>query len=226
MQSTKKRAYTPRLLRDMSCKWCQSAYQTRSNNSAYCSAKCKESARYDRDRDKRIQEVRDYRAKNAEAISARRRSAYIENREERLAENKRNYAKHRASRVAAALEYQRSNPDVVTRTRNKRRAALSFDISSRDMRRLLARFRHRCAYCTRPLGPQGKDSGLSLQWDHVVPLSRGGANSVANLAPSCRDCNMEKSAKFLTEWRNRWYIQREIDRVEAAQPRAEIVRDK
>lgn len=33
-------------------------------------------------------------------------------------------------------------------------------------------------------------------WDHVKPLSKGGLHLLANLRPSCADCNLEKSNKW------------------------------
>src|SRR5262249_1849686 len=39
-----------------------------------------------------------------------------------------------------------------------------------------------CAYC----------GGMPTQVDHILPLSRGGTDDPANLAPACRACNMEK----------------------------------
>jgi hypothetical protein len=39
-----------------------------------------------------------------------------------------------------------------------------------------------CAYC----------GGMPAVVDHIMPLSRGGTDDRANLAPACRACNMEK----------------------------------
>lgn len=36
--------------------------------------------------------------------------------------------------------------------------------------------------------------------DHILPLSRGGAHSLDNLAISCRSCNRSKKDKTLEEW--------------------------
>lgn len=41
----------------------------------------------------------------------------------------------------------------------------------------------RCAYC---------GSEESIQIDHIVPLSRGGAHAIENLQPLCRTCNTVK----------------------------------
>lgn len=39
------------------------------------------------------------------------------------------------------------------------------------------------------------------QCDHVHPISRGGANSLENLATACRSCNSRKGARTPKEWR-------------------------
>ena len=36
--------------------------------------------------------------------------------------------------------------------------------------------------------------------DHVVPLSRGGTNDLANLTPACKPCNSSKRDRLLEEW--------------------------
>jgi 5-methylcytosine-specific restriction endonuclease McrA len=56
--------------------------------------------------------------------------------------------------------------------------------SSRISRRaVFARDRHRCQYC---------GSGGHLTVDHVVPRSKGGADTWDNLVTSCAPCNRKK----------------------------------
>jgi 5-methylcytosine-specific restriction endonuclease McrA len=50
-----------------------------------------------------------------------------------------------------------------------------------------------CAYCRQPI------DGLP-EPEHVVPLSRGGSNSITNILPSCSPCNSDKRDLFLHEW--------------------------
>jgi hypothetical protein len=50
-----------------------------------------------------------------------------------------------------------------------------------------------CAYCRLPI------DGLP-EPDHVVPLSRGGSNSISNILPSCSMCNSDKRDLLLHEW--------------------------
>ncbi len=60
-----------------------------------------------------------------------------------------------------------------------------------DVARLVRKFRGCCAYC---------GDHTDLEPDHVIPLSRGGLNSVSNLLPSCSPCNSSKHDRLLEEW--------------------------
>lgn len=56
-----------------------------------------------------------------------------------------------------------------------------------------------CRYCNQSgsanLGPDGR------QWhvDHLYPVSRGGDSNIDNLALACATCNLQKSAKLLSD---------------------------
>ena len=58
---------------------------------------------------------------------------------------------------------------------------------------LARRAGNRCEYCHAP----GAIFNLSLEVEHIIPVSRNGANSPDNLALACRACNLFK-ANFLT----------------------------
>lgn len=56
-----------------------------------------------------------------------------------------------------------------------------------------------CAYC----GWQGP--AAFFVWDHVIPLSRGGADAAYNQVMACAGCNLQKGAKTASEYRSwRW----------------------
>jgi 5-methylcytosine-specific restriction endonuclease McrA len=50
-----------------------------------------------------------------------------------------------------------------------------------------------CVYCGGP-GP--------FEVDHIVPVSRGGSDDMANLAAACRPCNRSKGSLLLEEWQS------------------------
>lgn len=63
-----------------------------------------------------------------------------------------------------------------------------------EVMRVFIRLGRRCAYCEAPV------VGLP-EPDHVVPLSRGGSNSITNILPACKACNCDKRDLLLDEWR-------------------------
>jgi hypothetical protein len=50
-----------------------------------------------------------------------------------------------------------------------------------------------CQYCGR------KAPDVILEIDHIIPVSKGGNNSIENLVSACRECNGGKSDKKLSE---------------------------
>jgi len=87
------------------------------------------------------------------------------------------------------------NPDKVkelARMQKHRRRALKMRASGKftvaDWRSLVARSPH-CYWCKQPWKNVGKPTH-----DHVIPLSKGGANSPENSVCACRSCNTKKQA--------------------------------
>lgn len=50
----------------------------------------------------------------------------------------------------------------------------------------------RCAY--------SGAAGVKLQWEHILPRSRGGSDTVDNLVLACAPCNLAKGARQPLEW--------------------------
>jgi 5-methylcytosine-specific restriction endonuclease McrA len=99
----------------------------------------------------------------------------------------------RTKRRAAHIKnyYRQLSPDE-RHTATHRRRAESYGVAHEEYSRtaILRRWRYRCAYC----------DGRASHLDHVVPLSRGGTDTEANIVPACASCNLSKGAKTLAEW--------------------------
>jgi len=52
----------------------------------------------------------------------------------------------------------------------------------------------RCYWCQLHFKPS------SCHIDHIMPISRGGKNTIENVCISCADCNMKKKAKSISVW--------------------------
>lgn len=138
-----------------------------------------------------------YRA-NVQRESERKRAAYLANRDRFLARNRAWREANREREREQHKEYYRNNRDVFIRRGTNRKEAFAaiakFKVTRKDLRRALSRHGGACFYCRADLGDK-------VTWDHVVPVSRGGAHSVGNLVPACRSCNCSKNNRTITEWR-------------------------
>lgn len=138
------------------------------------------------------EEARAYRERNPGAsaqISRRWREAHPDHREKTL-----EAARARARRWAANHpEYSREQN---RRRRARIRGAVGYASTDAERGRWDVRGRA-CIYC-----------GTSLPWedranwhfDHLIPLSRGGTNWPANLAPACFTCNVRKGKRTYFEY--------------------------
>ena len=86
--------------------------------------------------------------------------------------------------------YKRRRPELTQMESQRRRALLAeveSSLTAQQWSAIKAAYGHRCAYCGR--------SGIKLTQDHVVPLSKRGPHSAANVVPACGPCNYRKGAK-------------------------------
>ena len=84
---------------------------------------------------------------------------------------KRKQAREKDRRMANDAEHAK-----VTR-------AMRYDVLRRD--------NFHCVRCGR-----GKEDGVKLHVDHIVPVSRGGKSVMSNLQTLCEDCNCGKGNRY------------------------------
>lgn len=66
-------------------------------------------------------------------------------------------------------------------------------LTTKEINELLIKHPY-CEYCK---------STKNLSIDHIIPIIKGGSNSVLNVTVACRSCNSSKNDKLLQEWINR-----------------------
>ena len=92
-----------------------------------------------------------------------------------------------------ALCSERCSAKAKTVRRRGRAAQAGGTYTWSEVMHLFIALGKRCAYCDELVDGQPDP-------DHVVPLSRGGSNSITNILPSCRLCNSDKRDLLLHEW--------------------------
>lgn len=136
-----------------------------------------------------------YWRENKEAIHARNREWARKNPDKIAAYHKKWATENPEKNAASYKNWAKANPTKVRSISQRRRLREKgnqiFEILPRDMKRLYA---SPCFYC----GKTGK-----MTADHVIPVSRGGAQSIGNLVPACPSCNFSKHNLFITEWKKR-----------------------
>jgi 5-methylcytosine-specific restriction endonuclease McrA len=155
----------------------------------------------------------EYYAKRREHLKAQAKRRYIETRAQAAAryqakreEKLQALAALRSSpagdlmRQAQRQRYH-ANPGPAVARAHKRRAIKRHAAIGTDRAAYCAFVRLvRCAeviachWCAQPV------KRADRRIDHVVPLSRGGADSVDNLCCACRLCNARKGSKLPSEW--------------------------
>lgn len=141
--------------------------------------------RYRRDKVKRLEECRRYRAKNRAVISERRRLRRRERRDEINDLQRRYYHRHKGNKSWL----------VRSRNRKDKMRANGGHVSTADWQSILDHFDGKCAKC---------GSADNVHMDHVVPISRGGKHSPSNIQPLCRTCNLQKYTKT-EDYRGKMY---------------------
>lgn len=196
--------------------WCITCHRAVNN------ANLKERRATDPELAKRQDEYKkEYRETHREEIAAYNKEYYwsrVEQERKRVRVNyqrfapmRRHYRKdyyyaNRETEIQSVADWRKKNPNKVKiyskRGKAIRRARIlgnGGSHTSADIAALYAEQEGRCAYC-----------GITVFWDivgdvhidHVVPLARGGANDLSNLAIACADCNLSKSKKAPDEWQS------------------------
>jgi len=100
----------------------------------------------------------------------------------------------------AKYDHQRyCNPKCYKRAHRRERRARakgaqgSYTFS--EVMRLYLSIGKSCTYCHQYIRVE------DIEAEHVVPLSRGGSNSLTNIVPSCGKCNRDKSDMTPEEWK-------------------------
>lgn len=135
---------------------------------------------------------RQWRKENPEKNRQANRDYYLRNKERLTALNKANKERHKREDPEG---WAYANRSYVHRYKARRKAAT---IERVDYKNLLRVHGMVCHICGDSITERRGTTPRALTFDHVIPLSRGGAHSEANIRPAHFFCNTSKHAKILT----------------------------
>lgn len=126
---------------------------------------------------------REWAARNAEKVK-QINAAYYVNNSDKVKQSAKSWRARNPERWATILKLN-------NRKREARRKYLpTYAITAKDARRILSS----------PCAVNGC-SATDIQFDHVVPIARGGSHGIGNLQPLCGSHNASKNDKTWMEFR-------------------------
>jgi 5-methylcytosine-specific restriction endonuclease McrA len=133
---------------------------------------------YSKNKEKYLEQRKEYVAKNKEVVAERGRAWYWRNKDRRAAKSK---------------EWAKKNPEKMRIISHRRRARLlnaEGSFTQEDWLKLKEIYDFTCPKCFR------SEPEIKLTMDHKVPLVKGGSNYLDNIQPLCVSCNTSKGKKI------------------------------
>jgi 5-methylcytosine-specific restriction endonuclease McrA len=140
-----------------------------------------------------------YRERNLEACRARSRAYAEANKAAALERFRKWWAFNKEVHNARTRDWTRRNPlanAAKSRRYKARKREAGGDHTPDEVWLMYEDQGGLCAYCEAPLLG-------TFEVDHMIPLSRGGANDWSNLAVTCVSCNRRKHANTAEEFMER-----------------------
>jgi 5-methylcytosine-specific restriction endonuclease McrA len=168
---------------------------------------------YQRDPQHYREATRQWRLKNPEKARAKDRKWRLKNIERERERKLRWYREHREEIRARHLQWRIANREQVRASRrhsehanleagrirkHRRRAKKKGNggtFTVQEWQMLKTKYDHRCLACNR------REPEIQLHQDHVIPIDKGGLNTIENIQPLCRECNSQKGTKII-DYRN------------------------
>ena len=135
-----------------------------------------------------------YRKTHREEINSKARERRKQDLEHYREIGRNSYDRHAVARRKYSLEYYKLHPEKSVAASNRRRAlklASEGSHTEEEWEELKAFYDHRCLRC----GKQEPD--IKLTRDHIIPLTRGGRDSIDNIQPLCVRRNSKKNHQHI-----------------------------
>lgn len=150
--------------------------------------------------------LKEYYSENSQIIKLKRKSNYILNSEKEKLNRRNYYIKNSEKEKIRERLYKKKNPHVKRESERRRRALKKNNVVEKYKEsQVLELYGWICHICKKAIDPAASrlagignwESGLHI--DHLIPISKGGEDSLSNVRPSHASCNLKKHAKSLSK---------------------------
>jgi 5-methylcytosine-specific restriction endonuclease McrA len=149
--------------------------------------------------------MREYQELHREKTRAANNACAAKYRDRRRASAKRYGDENREKLRTKNRQYHYDNPDKTREKARRRRARIKGNgVDFHTEAQVLATYGNICYLCNKPVdltAPryQGKAEGWEqgLHIDHVIPISKGGSDTLDNVRPTHALCNLSKNNKLI-----------------------------
>lgn len=182
-----------------SCFYCETEFRTEKNGKTkFCSFQCQRLYVAAERISARLKELGHRRCRecgNALALSTRTDSQHCSTVCQQLTW----YRANEDSVKARAATWKLSNRDMAKDSDHRRRAAMRGNaVGPIDYAEVWRRDGGHCWICEKPVDPELEyPHRMYRSWDHVIPIIKGGAHEMNNIALSHLVCNTSKKSKIL-----------------------------
>lgn len=124
---------------------------------------------------------------------------YERNRADKIAQTAEWKEQNRDKHLEAKRRWRKRHEEQVRRGNRHRRATLAgAEERPYTEAEVYALHGYHCYLCGLPMNPDATGPGVPT-FDHVIPLSRGGADVLDNVRPAHKGCNSRKHDRLLDE---------------------------
>jgi 5-methylcytosine-specific restriction endonuclease McrA len=147
-----------------------------------------------------------YSLKNKENMLIKRRILYAKNAENNRNKRKEYYALNSEKEKSYQRKHKKENPHLKRESERRRRAnRFNNGFEYYKESEVLSLYGYVCHICNTDIdlaaprlsGARGWEAGLHI--DHLVPLSKGGSDTLDNVRPAHGSCNVKKHANPLSK---------------------------